>query len=677
MTSRRRLSGLLLFFWAAVAVGAYYVFHKPLSASLLIGFSPLVIAAGMLTVGHVSGGWVMEIVPGERDSIVSARGQLALKVGIGLGALGFIQLGLAAAGILSRWIGWAAVAIAIVILIRSGRWREWRAVAAWPDGDRSTQWLAAFCALALGVALLRALAPPTAWDALVYHLTGPKWYLEARHLTHDRDLAYLGFPQWGGMLFMWAMQMGNDRAAAVMHWVFAPLTLMLLPDLLKPIAPRSGWLAAALLLSTTTLVILAGWAYVEWMLMFAVTASILAVVYAGETGESRWLIIAGVTAGLAFGAKYTAVGVIVGLGLAVIVHRSRKSEAGSQSGDGELRSLLRSIVLFGLSALVVMLPWLIKNWTLTGNPVYPFFLPGKFWDSARAFWYGRGGTGLSLWRLLIAPWEMTVQGAEGFNGYGATIGPLWLVLLPALPFSWERWSGEARRRLTAILVVTGTAYVVWLTQVGWSGLLGQSRLLFGVFPLMACLSVAAFEGLAPPNEEYVEGGLNVRWLIGAVIALVLVLSAVEWAQSVLNDNPLSAIAGAQSEQNYLRAKLGWYAAAVEEINALPPGSKVMFLWEPRTYYCVASVDCEPDALLDRWWHVRQSGMGADTVAAQWHAEGVTHVLVFEAGRAAVQEAGFDPLTAADWEDLLEFRSRLALVSDFGGVYQLYAMNNEQ
>jgi hypothetical protein len=657
-----------LFFWAAGVVGTYYVFHKPLSASLLIGFSPLVIAVGTLTVGHVLGGWVMKIVPGERHSIVSARGQLALTVGIGLGALGFIQLGLAAAGILSRWIGWGAVAIAIVILIRSGRWREWRAVVAWPDGDRSTQLLAAFCALTLGVALLHALAPPTAWDALVYHLTGPKWYLETRHLTHDRDLAYLGFPQWGGMLFMAAMQMGNDRAAAVMHWVFAPLTLMLLPDLLKPIAPRSGWLAAALLLSTTTLVMLAGWAYVEWMLMFAVTASMLAVVCASETGQRRWLTIAGVMAGLAFGAKYTAVGAIAGLGLAVAV-------CGRQAGGR--RRAIASAMMFGVAAAITVLPWLIKNWTFTGNPVYPFFLPGKFWDPARAYWYGRGGTGLPLWRLLIAPWEMTVQGVEGFNGYGATIGPLWLVLLPALPFGWERWSSEARRRLTAMLVVAGAACVVWLAQVGWSGLLGQSRLLFGVFPLMACLSVAAFEGLAPPGEAYAQGGLNVRRLIGAVIALVLVLSAVEWAQSVLNDSPLSAIAGAQSEQDYLRAKLGWYAVAIEEINALPPESKVMFLWEPRTYHCVASVDCEPDALLDRWWHARRLGMDADTVAAQWRAEGVTHVLVFEAGRAVVQEVGFDPFTAADWEELLKFRSRLALVSDFGGAYQLYAMNNEQ
>lgn len=160
--------------------------------------------------------------------------------------------------------------------------------------------------------------------------------------------------------------------------------------------------------------------------------------------------------------------------------------------------------------------------------------------------------------------------------------------------------------------------------------------------------------------------------------MVLFLAAVEQAQWILLDNPLPVMTGNESEADYLRGKLGWYALAIEQINALPPDSKVIFLWEPRSYHCAAPARCEPDALLDRWWHLRQSNLSAESISRQWKAEGVTQVLVFEAGRAAVEAEGFDPLTAADWAELESLRTQeLKLVTDFGGAYQLYEMNNEQ
>lgn len=652
---RQLLWGLLLFGWAAVVLAAYYVVHKPLSASLLIGLAPIPIAAGTLLVGQVLGA---KLVP--NDAGLSTRGRLALAVGTGLGVLGVIQLGLAASGILTPAIGTAAILAAVTLVLITRRWRDWQSVFSWPR-SRGDQWLAIFCALALGAALLNALAPPTAWDALVYHLTGPRWYLEAGHLHHDRDLAYLGFPQWGEMLFLWAMLLGGEKSAAMMHWVFAPLTLMLLPDLMRAVAPGRAWLAAAILLSASTTVLLAGWAYVEWMMMFAITAGALALVRERETTNPAWLAFAGAMAGLAFGAKYTAAGAIVGLGIAVMV---------------STRFSIRKMAPFGAVAFLVIAPWLIKNLALTGNPVYPFFLSGKFWDAARAYWYGRGGTGLSPVEALIAPWEMTVSSAEGVGKYGATIGPLWLVLLPCLAVGWHR-PEKAKQVVILLLIISGVAYGTWLLQIVWSALLVQSRLLLSIFPILACLCAAGFDGLAMLSSER----LRLRWLMGGVIGLVLVLNGFEWAQSTLARNPVMIWLGRQTEADYLRSELGWYAVAMEAVDKLPDGSKVVFLWEPRSYYCTEPrVICEPDALLDRWWHLRRTAFdpSARAIAEAWWAARVTHVLLFETGRAFVESEKFDPLTAEDWAELEGLRRReLILVEDFGGAYQLYAMNNEQ
>lgn len=222
-------------------------------------------------------------------------------------------------------------------------------------------------------------------------------------------------------------------------------------------------------------------------------------------------------------------------------------------------------------------------------------------------------------------------------------------------------------------IVVGVGYALWLAQVGWSALLVQSRLLLSVFPLLACLCAAGFEGLSALSSER----LRVRWLVGAVIGVVLTLTGIEWAQNALARNPAALWLGRQSETDYLRQELGWYAIAVEEINKLPEGSKVIFLWEPRTYYCAEPrLLCEPDALLDRWWHLRQTenDPSSEAIAARWRAAGATHVLVFETGRAFVESERFDPLTPEDWAELETLRTQeLRLVTDFDGAYQLYAL----
>ena len=306
MTDRRWMWSLLLFCWAAVVLTAYYLYHKPLPPQLVSSVVPLAAVAGTMALGWALGRWLIPV-----DTGLSGGGRLALAIGGGLGMLGFLQLGLAAAQVFSGLLGWGlilgaltAVMLSPSLVILSGaknlnpplrvnsakhlglsgqrplRQAQGKLFALLRVTTLSDQkgslGLGLFCGLALGAALLRALAPPAAWDALVYHLTGPKLYLAAGGLTHDLDLPYLGFPHWGEMLFLWAMQLGGDRAAAVIHWVFAPLTLMLLPDLLRPAASGRAWLAAAILLSTTTTVLLAGWPYVEWMMMFAVTAGALA-----------------------------------------------------------------------------------------------------------------------------------------------------------------------------------------------------------------------------------------------------------------------------------------------------------------------------------------------------------------------------------------------------------------
>jgi hypothetical protein len=463
------------------------------------------------------------------------------------------------------------------------------------------------------------------------------------------------------MLFTWGLLLAGPALAQLMHFTFMLLTLALVPGVMNRVAPGRAWLAAAILAGVPTAAWLASWAYVEWMTMFAGLGAFVCLMARGEDAPRAAgpVVVAGALAGLALGAKYTVAGLLVGLCVLAVF---------------QIKSI-RLLAFFGIGLLAAAAPYLLKNLILTGNPFYPFFLAGKYWDVHRAFWYSRPQTGLRPVELLFAPWDATIWGVEGLQleghvSYTASLGPLLLILTPLAVLGWRERTPEARRTLLAMLAVSLIAYLVWLVQLAFSGLLVQSRLLFPVLPLVCILAAAGFDSVSTLNTPR----FRPQFVMGALVGLALSMTAIEYGMLFVQTSPVPVTLGLQRRSDYLYGRLGAYEAIMSRLDGLPPGSKVMFLWEPRSFYCPAQIVCEPDVLLDRWWHLRQLGATAGSAAAQWKSAGVTHVLVFEAGRQAVEMARFDPLTGLDWAELQGLRSQqLSLVADLVGVYQLYEL----
>ncbi len=691
--------GLAVAGWGAAVFTAYYLVHPPLflltkisaftsggeSADSLKAIPQLTLMLagwiGTLVLAHTLGRWGAPFL-----SEMAARERLALRIGLGFGALGLVVL---IGGFLHLYysaLAWLSMAAIFPFGARPLMTDLRAALPRWP-ANNANRALATFIALTLSLIFLRALAPVTAWDSLVYHLTGPKLYLEAGRIHHDVDLMYLGFPQWGSMLFLWGMLIASPQLAQLIHFTFALLTLALVPGVTNRIAPGRGWLAAAICLSVPTAALLASWAYVEWMTMFCGLAAF--VCFAAEIAEKEksnsansarsavgpsLVAMAGVFTGLAFAAKYTAVGLCLGLGLLALA-RSRSH---------------RQRIAFALAAIIAAAPYLIKNAALTGNPIYPFFFAGKYWDADRSFWYGQPGTGLNWIQLLAAPWDATVWGLEGaivrgHPPYSASVGPLLLMLVPISILRVGRTLQSAvlgrleslpLPTLVGIFIVSAVGYIVWTAQLALSVLLVQTRLLFPLLPFFAIMAAVGFDALAKELA-----GAPAPKVIAALIALALTIAAADSVFSFANASPLAVIVRAQSESDYLADRLGLYQYAMQAVNELPPGSRIEFLWEARSFYCGPSVVCEPDAILDRWWHLRRSVGGAAAIARQWRAEGVTHVLIFwpkyQTGEHVLRAQVFDPFTDFDWTELDRLtQDYMTIVKDLNGVYVLYRLNDD-
>ncbi|MCG3208762.1 MAG: hypothetical protein FOGNACKC_02374 [Anaerolineae bacterium] len=688
--TRARLAWLLpaaFIVWLFFVLASFFAVQKP--------FAPATAAAlaGLLLDG-LTAGWLLLLALGLglwglrwlRLASLSPGERLIFGVGLGLGALGMVSLGVGLTGWFNRPAAYAITLILTLVALPQLR-RLWVDLRRWRPANRPSRLAAVYLSAYAALALLPALLPPTDWDGLFYHLTSPKLAIEAGRIVGGVDVPHFNFPALMEMLFAWAMLLRGDVAAKLLHAGYGfLLTGVVYLAASRLLDRRAGWPAVILLASMPMLATLAGWAYNDLALAFYQLAAIYAITNYElritnenpEKGNSP-LIIGGVFAGLAMSLKYTSfvtplfgVALITYYALRNTQHATRDATRYPPFAARNSPLVIRSVAIFALPALLVATPWYLKNWALTGNPVYPFLFNvfgGAQWDSFRASWYAAAGTGVG-WQpgtLAALPWLLTL-GTRDANYWDGRTGPLLLLFLPLVIGAGlsRRFAGRPVPAAAKILLVFALAhYLVWTLGVVWSQSLWQSRLLLPGLAALAPVSGWVWASLPGFNLPR----FSLSRFVNIAVALTLALTLADVALLTLKIDPLPALAGFESRADYLTRRLGAHYAAIEQINQLPPAAKIVFLWEPRSYYCQR--DCRPDSILDEFAHLVYRHGSAAAIARQWQAEGVTHVLIHRAGLefmrqhqpAAVDEPVLAQLLA----------NHLQLVADVAGAYQLYQL----
>jgi hypothetical protein len=203
----------------------------------------------------------------------------------------------------------------------------------------------------------------------------------------------------------------------------------------------------------------------------------------------------------------------------------------------------------------------------------------------------------------------------------------------------------------------------------WSRSLWQSRLLLPCFAALA----PATGWLWTELPRFDRPRFSVSGFARLAVGLTLLLTLIDATLLTLQIDPLPYLIGAETREAYLTRRLGAHYAAMGRINTeLPADATVVFLWEPRSYYCQR--DCRPDSILDAFPHLVHQYRSAGEIARAWQREGVTHVLVHRAGLQFVLNETPDKI---DVDLLAELESRhLEKLFDVGGAYDLYALREE-
>jgi hypothetical protein len=382
-----------------------------------------------------------------------------------------------------------------------------------------------------------AWAPEISPDGSGYHLGLVARYVRAHgfeRITTDILASLSGGVE---MLFVPAFMIGRHSAAALVHLTFAIALALAMIAYGRRIGKLWVGVAAAFLTYASPVVgIDASSAYNDVALAAVVFGAFYWLQIWDDTREDLLLIPAGLLCGFAYAVKYNGF-VMVPLAMIFVAYRSRRWKA---------------LLLVTSCSIVMIAPWMIKNWVYVENPVAP--LANRVFRNPYVHVLAEEVLSRDMRRYELPnkwtlPVEVTLRG-EKTNGL---IGPIFLLAPLALLALRER----AGRRL---LSVGGLLLAAYFANVG-------TRFLIPCLPFFSL-------AMALPLANY-PAVLGAMMVFHAVLSWPQVLdlyASGAWRMGpVLYKEALRIV----PQENYLHAVSPAYGAARLVDANVPKGERVL------------------------------------------------------------------------------------------------------
>ncbi len=328
------------------------------------------------------------------------------------------------------------------------------------------------------------MAPITETDATIYHAAAAKlWFLgrPAPPLLYGPSVGIEIsanypplFPAVGAASYTVIGQFDDIYLRAIPSILSVGLLLVTFSYARWHSGRTAAWWVIVLVLGSPLVIMYMAWA-TNYILLGALT--LLVVVYCdlGATSNrlSCW-VAAGAFAGLAVLTNFYG-WLAYGIAIVAILVWTRT------------RFGVISFGVFALTAAVVSSPWLVRNWVLLGDPIYPL---------ANAWFSGRGLV-QPLWNASQTEIErsaLSVLGSgQGVGLFGHELGialesgyllPVGLILGLAVGM-WQSWLGDKR---STYLMLVVAAFILTVLAPGWYWL----RALLPLIPIAAVLTGRVF-----------------------------------------------------------------------------------------------------------------------------------------------------------------------------------------
>lgn len=320
------------------------------------------------------------------------------------------------------------------------------------------------------VNLAVALGPEIGFDALWYHLTIPKIYLEQQAIYHIPGglLYYSEMPRLGEMLYLFALRTAGVVGTHFISWVAGIIAGFLTYLIARLYLERKpSWLAVFIFMVAP----LVGWisssAYVD---LLRTDFELLALYFV----LSRKYTLSGLALGLAFSVKSLALGSLLPVGALVFVLS---------------RNIRVSLGFLG-AFMVVALPWIMSSYLNTGHFIYPIGSGILDWHHDLIL------SNLNPLRFPLEIWKVFLYPEDPINPFVIIIAPwLFLNILHLIP------------KYNLLLLYGILSVVVWWLIPKTGG----GRFILPYLPVLAILAVTTI--------QEIKDKLTVNFLYCAILIL--------------------------------------------------------------------------------------------------------------------------------------------------------------
>ena len=633
-TLRIRLAAIAILCWVTLVISVYYDHVWAVRSALQ---RPVLGAATVLMAAQIAGFFLTRAI---RWKPANWREAIPVQQCLGVALISYASLAMALVGAYKpsnvRWLlngilllGGIFLAYVFAQSYRAGnsltlavvgRNRDTRILA------RRAEWVwFGISAVAIGITLIGALAPEVEYDALQYYLFLPQLWLDAGHPVDVIWEINSLYPLTWELVFGCAMAMGGPIAGKLIHFGAFVTTAVLVYEISRRYALSvSPWIAVAIFVTVPTVMWEATTAYVDIALALCCALSVFAILRFMETKAWQWFAITTFTIGLAMATKHLG---LIALGIAAITLWLRLWR---QTGKFWRAAITTSPLLLSL---LLPLPWYMRAWHGSGNPLFPELYtvfgvrPAERYDAELHAAVKRlriqAGPEKNLLGYLTVPWDMTINAAN----YRGTLGPVFLLTLPGLVLI------RRRRRILALSTFILLYFLVWVTALAF-----QVRYLLMVTPLLAVLAAAGYGRIC--SLVRITRLLSARRALVMGLTTVLVLNLpffvplheearddgwTNWIDCVIRDIPNSVVFGGEPAHVYLFRRIRSYGAIYFINKHLPLNARVLsFSSEGDNYYL------KRELLPGHFVPLRQpirAPLGRDTEAIQaLQRFGITHIL---------------------------------------------------
>jgi len=353
--------------------------------------------------------------------------------------------------------------------------------------------------MALSVAWIfwLSLTPLIDRDGTRFHLPFAKLWAENGFMYFRKWFAYYDLNMLNlNYLYMLVFKFGlSDQFTKIIHASFLIAGGYLIYSYFKN---RYGynWGALSFLMYVTIPIHqrLATEVYVDLGLLFFSTLSIIYFVKWLESDftNRKYLIISSLGAGLGFGTKYNGVifAFFMTLFVALVVSREKKDD----------KLAVRSMLIYGTVIFISVLPWLLRNYINSGNPLYPLF-SSVFTSSIQTPpELVENVTYETAWRvvssedsvlsLFLLPFRVFFEGIDhDFLKFDGVLNPLLLLLLPLI--FWPGIKDIKHKKILNYLFVI--FLIVYLVTLYGNNI--RIRYFIPVIPILIMLNIEALKNI--------------------------------------------------------------------------------------------------------------------------------------------------------------------------------------